>query len=190
MTRQEPLSHAELDKLLGAAKNKSVRDWALLLVMYCHGLRASEVGALQLKDVNRKDWTIRIKRGKGSKNEPQMILPNAIKIRDERRALEEYLQQRGDSVGFLFPNPSGNQLSRIAVYNVMKEHAAIAGLPDYKASPHALKHSLGQHAYDECGDIRKVAAILGHKKIDSSARYAEASFEDLNQVRKMAISKK
>ena len=60
MKRMEPLSHNELISLLSAARETSTRDWCLLVLMFHHGLRASEVGSLLRSDVNERDWTLTV----------------------------------------------------------------------------------------------------------------------------------
>lgn len=62
MNRMQPLSRPELLAVLKIARANSVRDHALLLLCFAHGMRASECGQLLLADISTKDWTVRIKR--------------------------------------------------------------------------------------------------------------------------------
>ena len=101
MKRMEPLNRDELLRLLRAAHESSTRDWCLLLVMYSHGLRASEAGRLLRNDLNEQDWTLNVKRLKGSQKTLQVIYPNGIKLLDERKALLEWLAER-PAGGYLF----------------------------------------------------------------------------------------
>ena len=92
MKRMEPLNRDELLGLLTAARKSSTRDWCLLLLMYQHGLRASEVGSLRRADLNERDWTLSINRLKGRRRPcklsirtasncwtPEKLLPNGCK---------------------------------------------------------------------------------------------------------------
>jgi len=187
MKRMEPLSRDELLALLKAARESSTRDWSMLVLMYHHGLRASEAGGLLRSDLNERDWTLNVRRLKGSNKTLQSIFPNGVKLLDARKAVAEWLEQRPQS-GYLFPNPQGGPLSRISVYQIFKKHAATAGLPAHKSSPHALKHTIGQDAHDSGQGIEVVAAILGHARIDSSRRYFDISFADANHARRAAIN--
>jgi len=187
MKKMEPLNRQELLNLLNAARRSSTRDWCLLLVMYSHGLRASEVGRLQRTDLNERDWTLSIERLKGSNKTLQVIYPNGVKLMDERKALTEWLAERPIG-GYLFPNPQGAPLSRISVFKIFKKYAAAAHLPAHKAAPHAMKHSLGQDLHNSGQPIEVVAACLGHKRIDSSRRYFDISFADANHARRAAIA--
>jgi site-specific recombinase XerD len=183
----EPLNHDELISLLTAARESSVRDWCLLLLMYHHGLRASEVGSLLRCDLNERDWTLNVRRLKGSVKTLQVIYPNGVKLLDARMAVSEWLSEKPQGA-YLFPNPQGAVLSRISVYKLFRKHAAKAGLPEHKSAPHALKHSLGQNLHDSGQPIEIVAACLGHVRIDSSRRYFDVSFTDANQARRAAIN--
>jgi integrase len=188
MKRMEPLNRDELLSLLKAARQSSTRDWCLLLLMYQHGMRASEVGQLLRSDLNEKDWTINVKRLKGSDKTLQVVYPNGVKLLDARKAIMEWLRERPAAAAYLFPNPQGGPLSRISVYQVYKKRAAAANLPAHKSAPHALKHSLGQHLHDSGQPIEVVAACLGHARIDSSRRYFDISFTDANHARRAAIA--
>ena len=187
MKRMEPLNRRELLALLKTAREAGTRDWCLLLVMYSHGLRASEAGQLLRSDLNEQDWTLNVKRLKGSQKTLQVIYPNGIKLLDERKALSEWLAERPIG-GYLFPNPQGAALSRISVYSLFKKHATAAGLPAHKSAPHAAKHTLGQDLHDSGQPIEVVAACLGHTRIDSSRRYFDVSFSDMNHARRAAIN--
>jgi integrase len=183
----EPLNRDELLRLLGAAREASTRDWCLLTLMYHHGLRASEAGSLLRSDLNERDWTLNVRRLKGSCKTLQAVLPHGVKLLDARKAVSEWLGQRPQH-GYLFPNPQGGPLSRISVYQIFKKHARAAGLPAHKASPHSLKHTLGQDAHNSGHGIEVVAAMLGHARVDSSRRYFDISFADVNQARRVAIN--
>lgn len=188
MKRMEPLTHDELIALLSAAKQDSVRDWCILLLMYHHGMRASEPGRLRRSDLNERDWLLNVQRRKGSVSGPQKVMPDGIKLLDARKALTAWLAERPQNSGLLFANPQGGNLSRIAVYNLFKKHAKAAGIPAHKAAPHAMKHTLGQNLHDSGAAIEIVAASLGHARIDSSRRYFDLTFDQVNEARRAAIA--
>lgn len=188
MKRMEPLSHDELVALMTAAKESSTRDWCILLLMFHHGMRASEPGRLRRSDLNERDWLLTIQRRKHSVSGPQKVMPDGIKVLDARKALTSWLAERPQDSSLLFPNPQGASLSRIAVYNLFKKHSQTAGIPAHKAAPHALKHSLGQRLHDSGASIEYVAASLGHARIDSSRRYFDLTFDSVNEARRAAIA--
>src|SRR5579875_764225 len=89
------LEPGELVRLLKAARERSIRDWTMLLVAYCHGLRASEVCNLRMEDIDLRAGTIRCRRLKGSLETVQTLSPHRGNILlDEVRALREWLKAR------------------------------------------------------------------------------------------------
>src|ERR1700738_4991406 len=94
MNRMQPLTRPELLAVLKAARANSVRDHALLLLCYAHGMRSSECGKLLLSDINVKDWTIRVRRVKGSLETLQLLSGNSERLLDERKVLAEWLTLR------------------------------------------------------------------------------------------------
>jgi type 1 fimbriae regulatory protein FimB len=102
MKRMEPLNRDELVSLLSAARESSTRDWCLLLLTYHHGLRASEVGSLLRSDVNERDWTLNVRRLKGSAKTLQVIYPNGVKLLDARKAITEWIAERSQNSAYLF----------------------------------------------------------------------------------------
>ena len=119
-----------------------------------------------------------------------MIFPNGVKLLDARKAITEWLAERPQTSGYLFPNPQALRAEphqRLSV-SYSRSMPSTAGLPEHKSAPHAMKHSLGQHLHDSGQPIEIVAACLGHARIDSSRRYFDISFTDANHARRAAIN--
>src|ERR1700676_1163643 len=112
MNRMQPLTRPELLAVLKVARANSVRDHALLLLCYAHGMRASECGTVLLSDTNTKDWPVRVKRAKGSLETLQTLSANSERLLDERRVLTEWLTLRSNSP-YLFPSRKAGSLSRV-----------------------------------------------------------------------------
>src|ERR1700677_1893661 len=105
------LESNELLSLLKAAKARSNRDWAMLLLAYRHGMRASEVGGLTLSDVDMKCHTVTFQRVKGSMKSVQPLERLAGQpLLDERAALRLWLTERQDDSQFLFTSQNGGAL--------------------------------------------------------------------------------
>src|SRR5690348_6110060 len=93
----------ELLAVLKAARERSVRDWAILLVGYRHALRATELSNLRLADVDLKTGMIHIRRAKGSLETMQPIERLAGQpLLDEPKALRQWLEERKDDSDYLF----------------------------------------------------------------------------------------
>src|SRR5271154_1723080 len=125
------LSPEEILAVLKAARARSIRDWAMILVAYRHGLRASEVCGLKLSDVNLKDQTIRVARLKGSMLTTQPLMPHRGQpLLDELAVLRIWLKARpADGSDFLFTSQKGGRLDRTQFFRVFRAVAESGGLP-------------------------------------------------------------
>ncbi len=177
------LSQAEVTKLLESATQAdpiSLRDRALLEVMYGCGLRASEAIGLEIGDVDLRRGFVR-PHGKGSK---ERIVPLG---REAARAIERYLRaSRPDLVGTgierkLFVNFRGGGLTRQGLYKIIQRHAKAAGL-EGKMSPHTLRHTFATHLLSGGCDLRSVQEMLGHADVATTQLYTHLSREKIKEV--------
>lgn len=157
------LSHAEIDRLLSVITD--LRDQALFLVAYRHGIRASEVALLERTHVDAKGKKITIPR---LTRRPSSIHPLE---KDETAALRRYLKTRKDSSVVLFLGPRGKPISRRGLDWLMKHYGAEAKLPAHKRHFHTLKHSIATHLLSAGKDLRVVHEWLGHSLLQSTAVY-------------------
>ena len=150
------------------------RDSALLEFLYGTGARVSETVGLDLNDLDLVDRVV-IVTGKGSK---QRLVPLGSKAVG---ALETWLPDRlaliarsetGDPV---FLNQRGGRLSRQGAFNIVKKHAAQAGIAAEKVSPHVLRHSAATHMVEAGADLRTVQEMLGHATISTTQVYTRVS---------------
>jgi site-specific recombinase XerD len=172
---REALTTQELLMVLQAAKDHSVRDHALLLTIYRHGLRASEAAALKMGDF--KDGQLSIVRAKGSKSTTQPVCKHPGQpLLDEAKALRAWLKERPvDGSDALFVSGKGGHLTRERVYWIFRQHAEAAGLPESKRFVHALKHSLASHLIAGNTNLAMVQTALGHASITSTMAYVHVS---------------
>ena len=159
--------------VLRAAKERSVRDWAMILLAYRHGLRASEVCGLRLFDVDLKDGAISIQRLKGSMRTVQPLYTHRGQpLLDEVAALRSWLKVRlADGSGYLFTSQKGGRLDRTQSFRIFQSVAEAAGLPADKRHPHILKHSLASHLIAGNVNLALVKQALGHRSISSTMVY-------------------
>jgi integrase/recombinase XerD len=177
------LTRGEIEKLLSQPRGTepaSLRDRALLEVMYACGLRASEAIGLELMDVDLQEGVLRA-RGKGSKERLVPIGQAALK------ALRIYLERgrpalvKSAPVAHVFVNFRGGPLTRQGLYKIVRRHATTAGLAE-RMSPHTLRHTFATHLLAGGCDLRSVQEMLGHADVATTQLYTHLSSERLKDV--------
>ena len=173
------LSREEAKRLIAASDN--LKHQTALSVAYGAGLRASEVSALKVGDVDSQRMVLRIQQGKGGKDRYALLSPVML---ERLRTWWRMARAQGKMFdgGWLFPglNPieplSPRQLNRAV-------HAAAraAGI-DKRVSMHTLRHSFATHLLEQKEDIRVIQVLLGHKKLETTALYTQVATETLRQV--------
>jgi type 1 fimbriae regulatory protein FimB len=169
-TRSETIRFLTLDELgrLLAATRESVRDRALFLLAYRHGLRASEVGLLRADDLDLRTLRLTVHRLKGSLSGTHPLQP------DEAKAIRAWLRGREQPPSpVLFPSNRGDPIARRTLDWLMKKYGEAAGLPPSKRHFHCLKHSIATHLLEAGADLRFVQDWLGHANIQNTVVYAQ-----------------
>ena len=180
------LSPKKINKLLAAPAPEHGRLWlrdkALLELMYAAGLRASEVADLKCNEYN-PTLGVLIVTGKGSK---QRMVPVGMPAQE---ATDTYLEQlrpqltrfddRRDKDRLMLSN-TGRPLERVAVWQIVRRNAQLAGLTD--VHPHKLRHSFATHMLVGGADLRTVQELLGHADIASTQIYTHVDRSHLRQV--------
>jgi type 1 fimbriae regulatory protein FimB len=159
------LTEEEVQRLFAVIK--SPRDYAIFRLAYHRGLRAREIGRLQLSDYRPREERIQVFRLKGSRSGEFHLTKNEVK------ALRRWLAVRGDRPGPLFPSSRGKGISQQMLDVLMKRYGAAAGIPEEKRHMHALKHSCGTHLLARGENIEDVRDHLGHVNIQNTLIYAQ-----------------
>jgi type 1 fimbriae regulatory protein FimB len=182
MSRKEnimkALSQEEILKVLKAA-SENPRDLAMILIAFRHGMRASEVCGLELKDVDLKNNEIVIRRLKGSLRTTQPLADlQGQPLLSEKRVLRAWLNERGAHPSkYVFVSQKSGKMHRSQFYRLFSAAAEKAGRPQDKRHPHVLKHSLAVALVEQNVNLATVRVALGHKSIASTAIYAQPSDE-------------
>lgn len=156
------------------------RNRAILEVLYCCGLRVSELINLRLSDLFSTERVVRVT-GKGNKQRLVPIADTAL------QQVELYLEQRrtmhvaADSADIIFLNKNGHQLTRVMIFTIIRRCAAAAGITK-TVSPHTLRHSFATHLLQGGADIRAVQELLGHESILTTEIYTHLEMGDLRQA--------
>jgi site-specific recombinase XerD len=167
------LSPEEVLAVLKAARARSIRDWAMVLLAYRHGLRASEVCGLKLTDADIKNGALSVRRLKGSLSQVQPLYQHrGVPLLDEMNALRTWLRERrGDGSDYLFTSQKGGRLDRTQFFRIFQACAEAAGLTPEKRHPHVLKHSLASNLVAANVNLALVKHALGHRSINSTMQY-------------------
>src|SRR5260370_23021213 len=138
------LTTEEMLAVFRAARSRSSRDWAMVLVAYRHGMRASEVCGLRRDDLNLRGESITIRRLKGSLLTCQAICGHAGQpLLDELKALRQWMKDRpGDGSDYVFTSQKGGRIHRSQFFRIFQDFAETAGLPPASRHPPVLTHPL------------------------------------------------
>jgi integrase/recombinase XerD len=179
------LSPEKVNELLAAPTPDDaypLRDRALLSMLYATGCRASEVASLRLRDVNLSEGYCRAT-GKGNKERMVSLNPSAIAAVEAYLAHERPALARNGGDDWLFLSRSGNRLSRIMVWNLVKKYAARIGC-SRDVSPHTFRHSFATHMLAGGAEIRALQEILGHASIRTTQIYTQVEHSRLKAIHK------
>jgi integrase/recombinase XerD len=167
------LSPEEVARLLDAAP--SLKYKTALSVAYGAGLRASEVVALKVSDIDSQRMVIRVEQGKGRKDRYVMLSPHLL-------ALLRAWWKLARPQGWLFPGQ--NRLNPLTMRQLNRAcHAAADRAEiDKRVSLHTLRHSFATHLLEQNIDIRVIQVLLGHAKLDTTALYTRVATKTIQQV--------
>lgn len=174
------LTVSEIDAMLATfdmTTSKGCRDSAIVEVLYSCGLRVSELTSLKISDLFFGEGYIRIV-GKGDK---QRLVPISSIARDKIQLYMEYRTPASRSEATVFLNNRGKPLTRVMVFNVIKQAAMLAGI-DKQISPHTLRHSFATHLLEGGANIRQVQELLGHESILTTEVYTHLNRKQLRCV--------
>lgn len=166
------LSHAEVNSLFARAEEEAagdlpeaVRLLALLELLYGSGLRASELVALPLAAVPR-DAPFLTVTGKGGQ---QRMVPVGNRA---RQALSRWVAVRPAGSRLLFPSRGmAGHLTRVRLFQLLRELAGRAGIDPARVSPHVLRHAFATHLLEGGADLRVLQTLLGHADIATTQIY-------------------
>ena len=169
------LSPEEVDRVLTMAASLKAR--AMLTLAYGCGLRAGEVVRLRTGDIDSEQMIIRVVQSKGRKDRHVMLPPEVLdllrqwwKARPTKRDADVAPEQR-----WLFPGRTDHQPVTTRQFSRLFKHAVKAAGLRKTLSLHSLRHSFATHLLEDGKDIRLIQALLGHEKLDTTARYTRVA---------------
>lgn len=180
----DTLSYDEIRRMIDSIELGDMlghRNRAILEVLYCCGLRVSELTGLRISDLFPREMVVRVT-GKGNKQRLLPIAPVAL------QQIEHYMTRRREikkidpaSADILFLNRNGRQLTRVMIFTIIRRCAAAAGI-DKTISPHTMRHSFATHLLQGGADLRVVQELLGHESIMTTEIYTHLNMNDLQKA--------
>ncbi len=175
-TLPRTLSAGEAERLIEAANGttpRSLRDRALVELLYGAGLRVSEAVGLERGAIDLEGRLVRCI-GKGSKERVVPIGREAVEsLRRYLARGRPYLDKRHRPE--LFLNAQGGALTRAGAFFILRKLAATAGLEPDRVHPHLLRHSFATHLLEGGADLRSVQEMLGHADLSTTELYTHVS---------------
>ena len=168
---RDHLTHAEVTKLIEVVKKKggwyAYRNATLILILYRHGLRRTEVAHLRWSDLDLAAGTIYIRRVKGSRSGRHPLQG------DEMRALKK-LKRDYPLSPFVFTGNRHTPLSERMISYIVHQAGILAGF-DFPVHAHLLRHACGYYLANKGVDTRIIQDYLGHANIQNTVRYTQLS---------------
>lgn len=160
--------------------NLSLRDRALLEIIYSSGLRASEVISIKMGDINFEAGFITV-RGKGSKE--RVVPVNEMTLSTIKHYIDESRPAilKKKSSPFLFLAKGGKPMTRQRLWQLIKIYSKELSI---EISPHTLRHCFASHLLDGGADLRALQKMLGHTDISTTQIYTKVTPERLKKIHK------
>lgn len=190
------LSVAEVSALIESTNNpanpSSLRDRALLEILYGTGARVAELVGIDVTDISQDTFdgekiTILKLRGKGSKERLVPLGKFAIEALDNYlvRLRPALLAKNSQNNRALFLNARGTRLTRQSAWSTVLKAAAATGL-EGRVSPHVFRHSYATHLLDGGADIRVVQELLGHASVTTTQIYTLVTIDKVRESYSLA----
>jgi integrase/recombinase XerD len=152
----------------------SLKYRTALMLCYGAGLRISESVSLKVRDIDSQRMLLRVEQGKGKKDRYAMLSPRLLAV---LRCY--YRAARPDKDGWLFPSwRAEHHLTTSALTQACRDAAKRSGLAK-RVTAHILRHSFATHLLEQGTDMRVIQVLLGHSKIDTTARYTRVSAQTI-----------
>ena len=179
----EVLSVEEIDMMIAAIppeKDESLRNEAIIEMLYGSGLRVSELIDIRISRINFDDGFM-IVEGKGSKQRLVPISPRALQL------ARLWMEQRGgmnvapEGQDILFLNRRGKPLTRVMIFYIVKDLAERARIKR-SVSPHTLRHSFATHLLEGGANLRSIQKMLGHESLTTTEIYVHLDRTHLREA--------
>lgn len=180
----DTLNVEEINAIIGAidaSKPEGMRNKAILEVLYGCGLRVSELILLRISNLFPEVQYLKVV-GKGNKERIVPIGSTALQLlRIYLTEVRVHIAIKKDNEDYIFLNRLGTSMSRVSIFNMVKELAERAGIKKI-VSPHTFRHSFATHLIDGGADLRAVQEMLGHSSITTTEVYTHLNRDYLKSI--------
>nr|WKN36497.1 site-specific tyrosine recombinase XerD [Tunicatimonas sp. TK19036] len=180
----DTLSFNEIEQILAAidlSSSEGIRNRAIIETLYSSGMRVTELTELKISNLYADVGFLRII-GKGNKERIVPIGSDALKyVQQYIKYVRSQLDIQSGQENYLFLNRRGSKLSRVMIFNIVRDAAEQAGLTK-KVSPHTFRHSFATHLVEGGANLRAVQDMLGHVSITTTEIYTHLDRDYLRQV--------
>jgi len=175
--------------ILKAARESSTRDWCMFLLTFRHALRSREARQLRITDIDMENFTITIRRVKGSRSGVQALdRHKGEPTLDEIVALKAWLKERiEDGSQILFPSQKGGMMTRMQFLRLFRKYAQAAIVSADLDHPHSLRHALCSTMAAQHADVYAIQQRAGHKNISNTMIYTHVSDEQAGESCRVAL---
>lgn len=166
------LTVEEIDAMIEAIppeKKESVRNRAIIEMLYGSGLRVSELCEMRISRYSARDGMAIIE-GKGAKQRIVPVSPRAVECIEDYMADRSLLDIVAGDEDILFLNRRGKRLTRMMIFTIIRQLAELAGIRKH-VSPHTLRHSFATHLLEGGANLRAIQQMLGHESIATTEIY-------------------
>lgn len=180
----DTLAYYEIEQILSAidlSRPEGIRNRAIIETLYSSGMRVSELTEMRLTNLYADIGFIRVI-GKGNKERIVPIGRDALKyVQMYVREVRVHTTPKAGHENHIFLNNRGTKISRVTIFNIVKDATARAGLQK-NVSPHTFRHSFASHLIEGGANLRAVQDMLGHVSITTTEIYTHLDRDYLRQV--------
>lgn len=167
------LSKRKILDIINACDN--IKHKLIIQILYCSGLRVSEVVSLKINDLDFNRKIIHIKGAKGKKDRITIISETVLKN------IKKYLAE-SQPLKYLFESMRGGNLTTRTIQAIISQNAIKAGITK-PISPHSFRHSFATHLLENGLDIRYIQALLGHSRLETTQIYTKVATKQFNKIK-------
>ncbi len=163
-----------------------IRNRLILELLYCTGMRRSELAALKISDIDRSKNQVKV-RGKGNKERLIPLMPHLDRLIGQYLAEKKraFPQEAGNH---LLLSDAGEPLPVHHIYVVVKHYLSLVTTVEQQ-SPHVLRHTFATHMLNKGADLNSIKKLLGHSSLAATQVYTHNSIERLKKIYEQAHPK-